>query len=427
MLRIFTATLLAFAITLVSTPPINAAPPKIGSSCSNPGKLFNSKSITYECKKKGKKLVWSKVSKGASSITASDPTSSCQYRSNSGSITGFGFPKHPKSLPSQGELAGLMVFVNFTDVKGTDDPLVVGSKFTKKFEDFYYAQSYGKLKIKTTIIPKYLEINKASGSYGMDTWGGGDPGKYWLDGLSAASQIEELSKYDFVVVMPPNTIQKIIYGPAFPGWSPSQFPNLKPYFSGAVGGADQRNKQDSTGWIWLSHEIGHTLGFEHQYGYYPQPIWDLMDNVYIDTAPALFGWHRFIQGWLDDNQVLCLSDPKPGLSIEVRLDPLEGNSPSTKLALIKLTPSTLLGFEYRKRLGFDKLPAEAEGVLVHTIKPTSRSNQRAIDIVKTDGLASTAGQRYGVLKSGQSLELGSHSIKVLTMDSSGATILITRK
>jgi len=429
--------LLAISLIFVVSPAISATSVKAGAACQKVGQKVTSKSLQYECKRVGKKLQWVRYVKPVASTPTASPTSSfnpqsdplatCQYASKSTQITTFGFPKHPLSLPSKGQLNGLMVFVNFTDVKGTDDPLKTGPKFTKKFEDFFFAQSYGKLKITTRILPNYLSINKDSGSYGMQTWGGGDPGAYWKDGLVAASKVESLSKYDFVVVMPPPNISKIIYGPAFPGWSPTEVPNLKAHFAGAVGGADQRTKEDSTGWIWLSHEIGHTLGFHHQYGYFPQPVWDLMDNVYIETAPSLFGWHRFMQGWLEGNQVLCLPNPAPGKSTIIRLDKLEGQSQSAKLALFKLDSTRLLGLELRQRSEFDLLPAEAEGVLAHIIKPAAGANQRAIDTLKTDGPANQGGQKYGVLKVGETIESSTHVIKVLSIDSNGATVSVFRK
>jgi hypothetical protein len=260
----------------------------------------------------------------------------------------------------------------------------------------------------------------------MNKWGGGNPADYWVDGLSAVSKFRTLSEYDFVVVMPPNTVRDIIYGPSFPGWSPNQFAGLKAHFGGAVGGADQRNKEGSTGWIWLSHEIGHTMGFEHQYGYYPQPIWDLMDNVYIDTAPGLFGWHRFMQGWLEDKSVICLPMLVDGSTQKLQISPLEGMSESPKLALIKFDSASLYGVEYRLKSEFDKLPEEAEGVLIYRISPTVGSNQNALRLLKTAGPKSQSGQIYGTLKVGEQISSGSLNFKVTKASSAGAEIEISR-
>ena len=98
----------------------------------------------------------------------------------------LGFPRGSSLMPSVGNLRGLMVFVEFNDVKGNDNPLVVGPKFTKPFERFFSINSYGKLNITVDILPKYYSINKDSGSYRMDVWSSGDAVGYFRDGIIAA-------------------------------------------------------------------------------------------------------------------------------------------------------------------------------------------------------------------------------------------------
>jgi hypothetical protein len=79
--------------------------------------------------------------------------------------TGFGFPRSDFRLQNSGNVKGLFLYVDFTDVKGTDDPTADAATFVPKFIDFYKSVSYGKLNLSYDVYPKYLHINKDSGSY----------------------------------------------------------------------------------------------------------------------------------------------------------------------------------------------------------------------------------------------------------------------
>jgi len=303
----------------------------------------------------------------------------CQAPKTSGQDVALGFPRSRALMSSTGTLKGVMIFVEFTDVKGTDDPKEVGPKFTKRFEEFYRINSYGKLKIEVDILPRYYPIAKDSGAYRMDVWSSGDPVGYFSDGIRAADQDVDYSKYDFVAVMPPSGIKKIIYGPAFPEVPRADFglPAERATYRGTVGGADQRNQQDFTGWIWLAHEIGHVLGMEHQYNdrQKPSPIWDLMDNVYTDSGPSLFAWHRYQMGWFDQGQLACysLEQARKGV-IRLPMTGLDDQNSALKAVMIRLSQTKVLVIESRLESTIDKLPTALQGLLAYTVD-TSLSYQ----------------------------------------------------
>ena len=342
----------------------------------------------------------------------SDPNV-CKLMDPYHSIIGAGFPKAANRLPSVGTIHALMIFVDFSDVKGVDDPSSASHNFIDGMTQFFKEASYGNLSFVFDVYPTYIHLNVDSSKYGMNIHnqsnpGSGNPFQYYHDALSAADGLVDLSKYQVVYVIPPTGISSIVFGPAIPTDPSNQYVQTSkgPIFNGVVGGSDWRNSSDA--WVWLAHESGHLLGMPHPYVNYQNvgPVgspWDLM-NAMLPATPDFMGWSKWIQGWISDSQIRCLNSSQaisaPTFHV---ISPIERTSSATKLIVIKLNSTQVITVELRRNEGVDHVPSSYEGLLVQLVDVSKQSDQGIFTVQEPVTSPSDNGIPVGTLQAPDSI------------------------
>lgn len=431
--KLFSILMLCVTLILQSI-PANASV-KAGAKCTSLGVASVVGNKVHTCIKSGTRLVWSK---GVVTRTPKVPNTStkepsyeitpanlfnnksvCQLKQNYQNffLTGFGFPRSPNRLKNYGDVRGILVYVEFRDVKGTDNPLISGSGMSSSLSDFYSKMSYGKLNFKVDIHPNYISMDVNSDSYGMMQNYKGNPWAYFKDGIRFSDPYIDYTPYEFVVFMPPEGIKNIAWQAAFPlpPNDPHGLTSEKYILNGAVGGRSWRagaitpngtTNSAANEWLFLAHEIGHNLGMEHHYDPFKAAIWDLMHSLFT-PSPALFAWHRFLQDWFSDTQILC-SDLNfySGRKGVVDISALSVVDNNLKTVMIKTSEEEVIVIETRKKAPYDLIDADPskEGVLVYKVNVNRKSDEGAISIITTknprkiqlsNGLAGLAGT-FGV-------------------------------
>ena len=319
---------------------------------------------------------------------------------NSDGYVGSGFPPPPYSLAGQKEINLLWVPVEFSDRKISSSLFDQARLAAKKSEDFYHFNSYGRVKL-NIILPDQRNAIQLPNTvkYYENLWEAGTTNvtQFLLDQAYAPTGI----KIDSVMwFFPPGKykiIQKFSSGrTTFYALGNNTIPAARVY------GLHQELESFSA-IDGIDHGVGHALySFEDLYifgGYsasgkneQPGNGWDVMIG-----GGEFFGWSRWIAGWLNDSEVVCLeSKPEPQtVYIKTLQDP---NGP--KLITIPVTDSKVILAEYRtntlksvlkkyeicdKKIGNQcKYRYRYSGLLLYNLDTTRSHGNAPYRVAKTD-------------------------------------------
>lgn len=135
-----------------------------------------------------------------------------------------------------------------------------------------------------------------------------------------------------------------------------------------------------------------SIGPRYGDGNYNFMPYDIQANT--EGARYLSGWNRFVMDWIPESQIFCGSIDNLK-TFEIDLEPLNSNREAVKLALIKITDSTMLVMESRRD---DKFSCSAspnsltrDGVLVYTYNAELSPGEPYFNVISPDG---RKGDRY---------------------------------
>ena len=275
-----------------------------------------------------------------------------------------GFPR-PQGVIS-GAMTPKILFIplNFPDVPSfSDADLIRVQETLKEVQEFYKKTSYGLVRIEYQILEKskWPTMDKSAESYGLIN---PRPQQNNTEALKEIlAKVDSSINFDLYDGV---TIETVRHpgggvGQAFLG-------QIFPTRNGSAKGVSLETAMAAGSFHTLAHELGHTLfGLEDLYvflneqrpsvsgGPTPAGSWDMMSN----SSREFFGWSKFLNGWLEDQQVRCLSNQVNSVHY---LESLEIPSPAPKLILINLQEGVTISVEVRQLDG-----SASRGVLVYKI------------------------------------------------------------
>ncbi|MCF8528862.1 MAG: hypothetical protein K9G13_05495 [Aquiluna sp.] len=314
-----------------------------------------------------------------------------------------GFPFSPTSLPVQGEIEVQMVLVDWADLQGSAKEYAFYKTNADMLSDFYYMASEGKLKVKVTLSPTWLRIPGSYKDLAMTVEEEGQrftarPKKQDLyDAVVEASDpVIDYSNVDVVLPAWPRGKTVSEQGPHEFNfdWNAAMYTDEGTIYNIAGAGDWHINHTEySAGpWLYYVHEMGHMIGVQHipneDLGndaprWLKNPIdgFDIMGNQ-DGAVKTISSWLRWLAGWLDDDQVVCLTEES--ISDEYfKLQPLNEISGAVEAVVIKLSESAAVVVESRR---FDKrydrkIPHSRDGLVVYLVDTTKAAAQGSMSLL----------------------------------------------
>jgi len=331
---------------------------------------------------------------------------------------GIGFPRIPIRTPSTGTVKVSVIFVDFSDAVATSTPQsIFSSHISPSSENFMNAVSYGKMSLQFVPTYQWFRMSLPSTGYSWKNLTFNAHKTYIQEAIALANSTVDFSGSQAFLIVAPPTASAISNGPAFTASTGNGITvDGNTFYNGATSGADL------TGWngLWFPHEFGHTLALADLYAYSGAGhrfVGEFsMMGLISGRGKELFGWERWLLGWIDDTQVICQSNSGTG---SVKLAPIEQIGTGVKLLVIPTGATTAVVVESRRALGYDSQLPKA-GPLVYFVDTSIASGIGPIKVLPIND--SDSNKLQNTLSLNQTITYNNITIKFVSTDSTGDEI-----
>ena len=351
----------------------------------------------------------------------------------------------PSATPAPVAEKGLVILVQFPDVKHSISRQLVQRRFSWQLDNYVREMSYNKVSLdvevterwhtlpdpvsRYRISPRNLEVDRSRVRKLID------------DALAAVDSEVDFSKYSFTAIFMGAGIED--YGmvglcgyPGMLGWS-------------ADGGLRTRRGQAVKGGVaifcyqahlgTLFHDIAHILGgvqggrrmvpclYDHDLQAKPGSpretaikaminlgFWDPMSCHFYQRGqppPGLCSWTRMRLNWIDPSKIEVI---KPNQTAEVTLGPLENGAEETLVVKIPLSERTYYLLENRQPIGCDKVLPRHGVLILHADDRIAecRQGRTPVKLVNADpSVAHLEGAAFDVGKQASYQDAG-HNLRI---------------
>ncbi|CAF0785799.1 unnamed protein product [Brachionus calyciflorus] len=291
---------------------------------------------------------------------------------------GIGFPRVQNRVKSLGIMNVTMLFVDFKNAPANRTTRDVLSIISPEAEKFFFKNSYGKLQVKLLPNLKWLRMSKNSSEYNMSPKISFNAQKSYISEAVSLAKGWDFSTSQMIVVITNPNVADVPYGPTF---SPNSGQGI--VVNGKVFENAVNSGKDLLYWksFWFNHEVSHSMGLPDLYSFSGglqfrfTGSWSIMGNI-NSLGREYFAWERWLLGWIEDSQVICLSDTK---FLRVNLTAIEIPN-GIKMVVVPITVSSAVVVESRKKYGYDDKIVR-QGILVYVVDSHKTSGNGPIRVL----------------------------------------------
>ncbi|MCY3632526.1 MAG: hypothetical protein OXH29_07640 [bacterium] len=360
-----------------------------------------------------------------------------------------GFPMHEDTVHSTGIVRVAVLFVEFPDAEADYTTHEEIGQSLDYMENYLESASYGRLDVEFSLLHKWLKTENERDFYNIDGRKEYGPDGWQLVGVTIQSEAIrlagsdiDLSETDAILVVMPSVH---FSGGNAGGRHETQDGNS--YWMPVINGMNTiGGPEGAKFWGYIAaHEFTHGLGLNDLYAHVvsrpdlpPDKRWSVAEfglmgldvNFPTDSsfyprtyAFEMLAWSRWLLGWLQPEQVSCIT----GQDAVIPLSPIAEPGDGIAMAAIPLSETEVIVIESRRKLGYD---TEENGnfldggVFVYTVDVTLGSGELPLKIGEDAGNGYI--ERSPILGIGESVNVRGYSVTFESSSPETDTVVITK-